>query len=467
MDLYELDAAYQLFPSFSAWSDCLTDNARWKKFTRDLEARGEIPPELLKQARDVAMRAAAIDTGAIENLYEVDAGFTMTVAMQAATWQAVLAAKGEKIQTLIESQMDAYDYVLDLATQKEPISEVWIRSLHERLCASQETYRVLTEVGWQEHPLPLGEYKSQPNHVRTKNGQHHAYAPVDLVASEMHRLLQELRGDAFHSAHPALQAAYAHYGFVAIHPFADGNGRVARALASVFTYRSHSVPLLILAEHKSTYFSALRAADRGDFQPFVDFAFERAVDAVRLVEESLRAAAAPPLENAATELAALFVTKGGYTHAEVDRAGATLREAALKEFKIQSERVSPPQKLQIQVNPENISMSSLPNDYRISVQQPNVAILITATSAAPATARVQRVFLPLLPKDSDVEDEILLQDTSSPDTFSARLTEVHPMLSTALQMRLRIFVGKVLGELLADLRSRAEAALQKTGYRDT
>lgn len=30
----------------------------------------------------------------------------------------------------------------------------------------------------------------------------------------------------FVKAHPVLQAAWAHFAFVAVHPFADGNGRV-------------------------------------------------------------------------------------------------------------------------------------------------------------------------------------------------------------------------------------------------
>src|SRR5439155_9702338 len=37
--------------------------------------------------------------------------------------------------------------------------------------------------------------------------------------------------------HPAIQAAWAHVALAAIHPFADGNGRAARVLASLAMYR--------------------------------------------------------------------------------------------------------------------------------------------------------------------------------------------------------------------------------------
>jgi len=87
----------------------------------------------------------------------------------------------------------------------------------------------MTTVGPQEQALPKRQYKIMPNHVRTRKGADHSYAPVDVTPAEMARLVAELRSDAFLTAHPVLQAAYAHYGLVAIHPFADGNGRVARA----------------------------------------------------------------------------------------------------------------------------------------------------------------------------------------------------------------------------------------------
>ena len=56
-----------------------------------------------------------------------------------------------------EDALRAFDYVLDLATTRTEASEKAIREIHELICASQETYRVITSVGWQERPLPKGE----------------------------------------------------------------------------------------------------------------------------------------------------------------------------------------------------------------------------------------------------------------------------------------------------------------------
>ena len=108
----------------------------------------------------------------------------------------------------------------------------------------------------------------------------------------MQRLVDMLQSDDFLAAHPAVQAAYVHHYCVKVHPFPDGNGRVARALASVFTYRSHYVPALIFASDKRKYLSAIRAADAGNTRAYcrlIQSATESAVDLfVNAVEAAKR-----------------------------------------------------------------------------------------------------------------------------------------------------------------------------------
>lgn len=166
--LRQADSLYQGFPDFSAWPAPTEDDLRlWDRFASRLEeTRQKATPETLKKALDVAVRAAALDTGAIEGLYSVDRGFTMTVATQALAWEHALEEKGDNVRALFEAQLEAYELVLDAVTRSLPISEAWIRALHEKVCAGQEKYRDLTDQGWQEQVLPRGTYKTQPNHVR-------------------------------------------------------------------------------------------------------------------------------------------------------------------------------------------------------------------------------------------------------------------------------------------------------------
>lgn len=285
----QTDLLYKGFPDFSDWGELSPpDIDLWDRFAANLnERRQSATPETLKSAVEVAVRAAALDTGAIEGLYTADRGFTMTVAFQSLAWEQAIEERGAGVRELFEAQLQAYELVLDAVTRNLPISEAWIRALHEKLCAPQKTYRVLTEVGWQEQELPKGEYKTRPNHVRLADGTFHAYAPVDRVPEEMHRLLEQIRTPEFEAAHPVLQASYCHYAFVVIHPFADGNGRVARALASIFFYRAQSIPLVIFANQRIAYLDSLGAADLGDFRPVLSFFRDRGIDTMQLVAESL------------------------------------------------------------------------------------------------------------------------------------------------------------------------------------
>jgi hypothetical protein len=142
--------------------------------------------------------------------------------------------------------------------------------------------------------------------------------------SEMERLASELTSDAFGSAHPVLQAAYAHYALVAVHPFADGNGRVARALASVYLYRSARLPLIVFYDDRPSYFDALAAADLGNASNFVRFVSDAAIGSVELVIESLRTAAAPSPYAVLDRFRDLVTVQGGLTHTDLDSVATTL-----------------------------------------------------------------------------------------------------------------------------------------------
>ncbi len=278
----------------------------------------------LGDAVTTVLRTAAFETGAIERLYETDRGVTFSVATQAAAWQSEVTARSADALKLFEARLAAYELVLDVATQDRPVPEVWIRQLHELLTRPQETYTVVTPVGVQERPLPKGEYKRDPNHVRLSNGGVHSYAPVDETASEMGRLVEELRSETFVQAHAFLQASYAHYCLVAIHAFADGNGRVARALASAYLYRAASIPLLVLADQRPEYFHVLEQADAGDRAPFVAFVGEEARSAISMIIDSLKSAIAPRPETSVTALKSLLMAQAGLTHQELGAVGSQL-----------------------------------------------------------------------------------------------------------------------------------------------
>jgi Fic family protein len=295
IDLVLADRLYRPFPPFAHWCGLAPEDAvLWDRFARVRAASRELATEeALARATVIATRAAAIETGAIEELYSTYRELTMRIATRAAGWERELVERGAHVRDLFAAQLAAYELALDAATRQLPISEAWIRALHATVCAAQPTYRALTGQGWQDQELAKGAYKRRPNHVSLSSGGALAFAPVDRVPEEMHRLVLEMRSEIFEQAHPVLQASYAHFALVKIHPFTDGNGRVARSLGSYFFYRALSLPLLIFVDAKPSYLAALEAADDGDCQPLVSFFRDRGIDAVRWVGDALRLASSP------------------------------------------------------------------------------------------------------------------------------------------------------------------------------
>ena len=202
-------------------------------------------------------------------------------------WQAALAGRGEHVARSIQDALNGYEMVLDVVTARQPITEAWMRRLHEVLCASQETHEVVTAVGLQEQPLAKGQYKvllNNPTNVDTGRVFH--YAPVADTPPEMHRLAAELDGAGFKAAHPVVQAAYAHYAFVRIHPFADGNGRLGRLWQTLILTGwnplfAHILVESLVHEHQQDYYRAIHDSTvQTDAAPFIAFMLAMMRDAI-------------------------------------------------------------------------------------------------------------------------------------------------------------------------------------------
>ncbi len=281
-----LDAAYKTFAPPNEWAkvDLRADIGR-RYLSRLKRLQGLLPEPMVRELTTGMLRAASLNTGALEDVHGSDRGLTVTMIERAA-WQDELVRAGEEDAVPhVQASLDAYQLVLDAATGQTPISEAWIRRLHEVALAGQPTYEVRTAVGLQQHPLELGAYKRYPNHVQLAGGGFHSYAPVSDTQPEMSGLVEALRSEEFEGLRPELRAAFVHHAITVIHPFADGNGRVARLLASVYLLRSASVPFMVWADQKVEYLAALREADRSNLAAFGIFVFDRSLASMSYASE--------------------------------------------------------------------------------------------------------------------------------------------------------------------------------------
>ncbi|VDM47604.1 unnamed protein product [Toxocara canis] len=95
--------------------------------------------------------------------------------------------------------------------------------------------------------------------------------PPELVPSEMEELVRWLNDEETFLLDPIEFAAIAHYKFVYIHPFVDGNGRTARLLMNLILMQAGFPPIIIPVEERGDYYHSLNAANAGDLRPFIRF----------------------------------------------------------------------------------------------------------------------------------------------------------------------------------------------------
>lgn len=457
-ELAGLDARYSPFPAFADWPGEVPLLDEWTRSCDEFQEESERADDAeIAKAREIAMRAAAFDTGAIEGLYSTNRGLTFTVAEQAAAWEQEVDAQGPDARALFEAQLRAFELVLDHVTGQVPeISQAWIRRIHEELTSAQETYLVHTPVGSQEQPLPRGQYKTHPNHVRLSDGGVHAYAPVEQTQSEMHRLLSELESAEFMDAHPIIQASYAHYALVAIHPFADGNGRVARALASVYTYRTASSPLLILNEHREEYFAALAEADRGSAAPFVTFIASVAREGLELVRDSLRTAQAPEPEAVLEKFAQL--NRIDEKSKERNQVGLDVVRRVRDLFGQQINDLNTSGSVELSVQQLGKTGAKPPPGFRVIGKGGPSSIRVNFRSKGLAPVQVARRIDAFVSDDPLSPGRIRLQVAQSPgEQVMLKVSEVRGSVAAIAQHRLENFVRRVVGEGLEALRLKAIA----------
>jgi len=443
---------YRPIPAFSAWFTGQLDVSDFDRYeSLFAKTKHDATPQSLEAALNVATRYAAIDTGAIEGLYSVDRGFTRTVATQAASWEAIVSARGSHVRNAIEDALGAYEMVLDAATKSVPVSQAWIRELHARVCASQDTYTVYTEIGPQEHALPKGEYKSLPNSPALPDGRIHHYAPVLDTAPEMSRFVDELRSEAFLQAHPILQAAYAHYAYVCIHPFADGNGRVARALASIYLYRSPGVPLVVFADQKTEYLDALEAADLGDPARLIAFVGTRVVDAIGIMREILRRQG-KSTEQSISAISELYAM--GKNFEELAAAAARLKVLAAAEVDKQAARLTLPPQLQIQGSGNKVVDISPPQNYGSAGDAG--ALYFVIQGSWPFQVRVLNPMQVSVRLDDGASSDLVLHSTRD-DGLEVMLREVTPIVTETLKLKLASWVEGQFEFALEEVAKQARA----------
>jgi Fic family protein len=164
--------------------------------------------------------------------------------------------------------MTASDVTLNMmkeeATIKEtPLTQAFIRTLHKTLLREDYTvYRDLPGGMQTSYTVHAGQYKTRPNSVITRYGDRFEYASPEETPALMTDLVDWYnKAEAEGKLSPVELAVLFHYRYIRIHPFEDGNGRIARLMFNYILSR-HGYPMIVVrSKSKQDYLEALHQAD--------------------------------------------------------------------------------------------------------------------------------------------------------------------------------------------------------------
>lgn len=232
--------------------------------------------DLIQRFNEKLCRQWSIETGLLERVYTLDRGTTQTLIEQGI--DASLIAHGatnlppEQLVEILADHMEAVDGIRAFVQGARQLSTAYIRELHQVLLRHQEDAEAVNGLGRRVRVrLVKGDWKKLPNNPGNPATQAvvHFYCPPEQVSSEMDKLIE------LHLTHgevpPETEAAWLHHRFTQIHPFQDGNGRVARALATLVFLKAGWFPLVVTNDGRADYIAALQAADHGDLAPLIRF----------------------------------------------------------------------------------------------------------------------------------------------------------------------------------------------------
>lgn len=157
-----------------------------------------------------------------------------------------------------------FEMMRELVSFKDvPLTQNFIRQLHKVLLREDYTvFRNLPGGAQTSYVIHAGQYKTRPNSVITRYGDRFEYASPEETPALMADLVDWYnKAEEVGEYHPVELAALFHYRYIRIHPFEDGNGRIARLLINYILAR-HGWPMIVVrSRNKAKYLDALHRAD--------------------------------------------------------------------------------------------------------------------------------------------------------------------------------------------------------------
>ena len=222
---------------------------------QELDRRRPLSPAEAARLREYLDVEWTYNSNAIE-------GSTLTRQETLVVLKHGLTVGGKSLVEHLEAinHQHAIDFVEQLATQPEAVSEDDIKAIH----------RLVLRTIDDDH---AGVYRQQQVFIA---GSTYLPPPAKAVPGRMAEFAEWLvrtddaiRQELPDALHPVEQAAHAHFWLVDIHPFVDGNGRAARLLMNLLLLQAGYPIAIIRNDDRSTYYTALEEGHEGRLESFL------------------------------------------------------------------------------------------------------------------------------------------------------------------------------------------------------
>ncbi|MCP4217200.1 MAG: Fic family protein [bacterium] len=240
---------------------------------KDLRKGGSLTPEILGKISKHFKIKNIYNSNAIEG-NKLDFGETEMVVQQGMT----ISGKSLKDQAEAKNLSEAIDYLQQLASDAATmISTFDIKQIHQLVLKDSD-------------PGNAGKYRT--GEVRISGSKFTPPGPEAVPADmdEFNQWLTSLDYSNKNIGHidGLLNAAAAHTWLVYIHPFVDGNGRVARLLMNLLLMK-YGYPIGIIArEERMRYYDALEESHSSDLSPFISLVSESVQESLEEYEQAVR-----------------------------------------------------------------------------------------------------------------------------------------------------------------------------------
>jgi len=221
-----------------------------KKRLDNLRPFSRLSLERLKKRFDILL---SYNSNAIEG-NTLSEGETRLVIEEGIT----IGGKSLKEHFEAKNHKRAIDFVEHIVTEKKDLDK-------KILCELSKI--ILNETIEEE----IGTYRKRRVHVE---GASFVPARPSIIEKQMGEFFKWLKTTSI----PVIEkSAIAHEKFTLIHPFIDGNGRIARLLSSIILMKEGYPPIIVLKTERKKYISTLDKAHQLKYKPFVNF-FARCVE---------------------------------------------------------------------------------------------------------------------------------------------------------------------------------------------